>query len=105
MAEQAAEGGVATMEPLMEEDEEEGQSRGSSTAGRLVPLQVPELEEGRPMGPRFWHSGQDAQEAGWEPPTSEKARGKAPTVELLPPEMDEELVQWLHQEEIAAEEM
>ena len=36
-------------------------------------------------------------------PTSEKAWGKAPTVELLPPETDEELVLWLQEEEDAVE--
>ena len=101
----AVEGGVATAEPLMEEeDKEEDQRRGSSTAGELVPLEAPEPEEGRPMGPRFWHRSQDAWEAGQEAPASDKAWGKAPTVELPPPEMDEELVQHLQWEEIAAEE-
>ena len=47
------------------------------------------------MGPGFWHSGQGAQEVGRELPTSENAWGKVPAVELLPGEMDEELVQWL----------
>ena len=73
-------------------------------ASRLAPPEVPEPEEGRPVGPGFWHGGQDAQEEGREAPISEKARGKAPAVELLPPETDEELVWCLQQEEYAAEE-
>ena len=57
------------------------------------------------MGPQFWHGGQGAQEAGQGLPTSEKAWGKAPSVELPTPEMDEELAQWLQQEEIVVEEV
>ena len=49
--------------------------------------------------------GQGAREVGQGPPTSEKAWGKAPTVEPPPLEMDEELVWWLHWEEDAAERM
>ena len=65
--------------------------------------QAPELVEGGPMWPRLWFLGQSAQEVGRGPPTSEKAPGKAPTVELPPPEMDEELTQWLQEEEDVAE--
>ena len=40
--EQTMEGEVATVEPLIEEeDEEEDWRRGSSMAGRLAPLQAP----------------------------------------------------------------
>ena len=38
-------------------------------------------------------------------PTSEKAQGKAPAVELPPPETDKELVQRLQDEEVGAERM
>ena len=48
-------------------------------------------------------SGQGAREEGLGPPTSEKAWGKAPTLEQPPPETDKELVQWLQEEEVAAE--
>ena len=47
--------------------------------------------------------GQRAREVGWGPPASKKAWGKAPAVELPPPEMDEELVRWLQEEENVAE--
>ena len=43
--------------------------------------------------------------ARWGPPTSTKGRGKVPAMEPLPPEMDEKLVQWLQQEEVAMEEV
>ena len=102
----AMEGGVAMAKPLMEEkDEEEDQRRGSSMAGGLVLLQVPEPEEGKPVGSRFWHGGQGAWEAGQELPASERAWGKAPDVELLAPETNEELVQQLQREEIVMEEV
>ena len=98
-AEQAMEGGVATAEPLMEEeDEEEDWRRGSSVTGRLAPLQAPAPEAGRPVGPGFWHLGQDIWVAWWGMPASAKARGKVPAVEPLPPEMDEKLVRWLQWE-------
>ena len=50
-------------------------------------------------------SGQGAREEGRGPPTSEKARGKAPAVELPPPETDEEMAWWLQEEEDAVEQM
>ena len=103
--EQAMEGGAAVVQPLMEEEDGRWRTGGEgySMPGRLATLQAPELEESRPMGPGFWHGGQGAQEAGLEPTTSEKAQGKAPAVEPPPPEMDEELAQWLQQEEVAVE--
>ena len=70
MGEVAVEGGVAVGQPLLEEAD----------------------KEGRPIGPGFWH-GEDALEEGREVPISEKAQGKAPAVELPPPEADEELAQ------------
>ena len=45
--------------------------------------------------------GQSAQGKGQGPPASEKAQGKAPTVEPPPPEMDKEMawhLQWEEQE-------
>ena len=104
MVELAAEGGVAAVEPLLEENKEEDRRRGSSMASGLAPPEVPELEEGRPVGPGFWHGGQDAREAVQEAPISEKARGKVPAVEPPPLEMDEELAQHLQREEYVAEE-
>ena len=101
----AAEGGVAAVEQLLEEEgEEEDRRRGSSVAGGLVPPEVPELEEGRPVGLKFWHM-EDAPEEGQEAPISEQAEGKAPTVELPPPEIDEELVQRLQWEVYVADEV
>ena len=48
--------------------------------------------------------GQGAQEERWEAPTSEKARGKVRTVEvLLPPETVEAMVRHLQQEKQEAE--
>ena len=85
------------MELLMEEEnKDEDQRRGSSVAGWLAPLQAPELEEGRPVGPRFWHGGQGAQKAGQELPISAKAQEMALAVELA------RQLQW---EEIAVEEV
>ena len=48
-------------------------------------------------------SGQGAREKGREVPASEKARGKAPTVKLPPPEMDKEMAQHLQEEKKEAE--
>ena len=97
-------GGAAMLEPLIEEEEEvENQWRSFSAAGWMVPLQVPEPEEGRSAGPGFWYGGQDAGEAGWELPTSKKAWGKALAVEPSALEMDEELARRLQQEEIVAD--
>ena len=56
-----------------------------------------------PAGPRFWFSSQGILEARWGPSTSTKALGKALTMDLPPPEVDKELVQWLQQEKVAAE--
>ena len=84
--EQAEEGGVA----VAEEEDEEDQRRRSFMAGMVVSLQAPELVEGIPEWPGLF-LGQAAQEEGREVPTSKKAQGKAPTVELLPPEMDVEM--------------
>ena len=82
-----AEGGVATAELLMEEEDEvEDLRRGTSVPNRLAPLQAPEPKEDRPMGPGFWLRGQDAGEVGWEPPASERAWGKARAVHSLPRE-------------------
>ena len=53
--------------------QEEDQRRGSSTASGLVPQEALELEEGRPVGPGFWHGGQDDQEEEQEAPISKKA--------------------------------
>ena len=104
--EQAKEGGEAVADPLMEEeDEEEDQRRGSSTAGRVAPLQVPELVQGGPMWPGMWFLHQGAWKAGWGPPTSEKAWGKAPAVEPPPPEMDKELARQLQEKENEVEQM
>ena len=90
--EQATEGEVAAAELLMEVEDEEEDWRGSFMASRLPPLQAPVPEKGRPIGLKFWHEGQDVQVGRWGPPTSARAQGKAPTVEPLPLEMDEELV-------------
>ena len=77
-AELAVEGGVATVEPLLEEeDEKEDWRRGSSTAGGLAPAEAPELEEGRPIGHAFCYR-EDTREKGQEAPISEKAGGKHP---------------------------
>ena len=95
---------MAAAKPLLEEEgEEEDQKRGSSTANGLAPPEVPEPEEGRHVGPRFWHGGQD--EEGWEVPASRKAWGNAPAVEPPPLETDEELAWWLQDEEVAVEQM
>ena len=56
LAEQAKEGGEATVK---EENEEEDWRRRSSTASGVMPLQVPELVEGGPVWPRLF-SGQSA---------------------------------------------
>ena len=62
-------------------------------------------EEGVPVGPRFWLLGQGIWVVRRGLSASTKARGKAPTMDPLPPEMDEELARWLQWEEIAAEEV
>ena len=91
LAEQA-EGGMAAAQLLLEEEgKEEDLRRGSYTAGGLAPREVPEPEEGRPVRSGFWHRDQDDQEEWWEAPISKKAWGKAPAVELPPPERDEQL--------------
>ena len=50
-------------------------------------------------------SGQGAREEGQGPPTRKKTWGKAPAVELPPPEMDEELAWQLQDEEVMVERM
>ena len=83
--EQAKEGEVAMAEEKNEEEERRG-----PLAGRVAPLQAPEPVQGGPMWPGLF-SGQGAREEGRELPTSEKDRGKAPTVEPPPPETDKEM--------------
>ena len=93
------------VEPQMGEvDKEDQQRKGSSAAGMVAPLQAPELVEVGPVWAGLF-LGQGAQEEGRGLPTSEKAWGKAPTVEPPPPEINEELVRWLQQEEEEAEQV
>ena len=73
-------------------------SRGGPWPAGTAPLWVPELAEVGPIWPGLF-LGEGAQEEGWEAPTSEKAQGKAPAVELPPPETDEEMAQCLQEEE------
>ena len=90
--------------PLMEEEGEvEDRWRSFSTPSWIAPLQVPEPEEGSSVGPGFWPSSQGIWVEQRELPASEKVWGKAPTVEPLPLETNEELVWRLQQEEIAAD--
>ena len=51
---------------------------------------MPEPVEVGPVGAKLL-LGQGAQEEGWEAPTSEKAQGKARTMEMPPPEIDVEM--------------
>ena len=83
---------MAAAEPQLE-DKEENQRRGSSMAGGMAPLQAPGPKEDRPVGPWFWLGGQDPQEVGQDTPTSERAWGKVPTIELPPLETDEEMAE------------
>ena len=53
MVEHAIEGGAATVEPLMEEEED--QRRGSSLASGFAPQWASVLEWAMPTGPEFWH--------------------------------------------------
>ena len=59
----------------------------------MTPQQAPALERAMPMGPAFWFLGQGIRVARQGLPTSIKARGKVPAMELPPPEIDKELVQ------------
>ena len=100
----ALEGGVAMAEPLMEEEEDWRKS--SSSAGGLAP-QVGTRDQSEGMhlwGLGFGSLGQGIHVARRGPPTSAKAWGKAPAVELPPLQMGKELAWWLEQEEVAAEE-
>ena len=58
-----------------------------------------------PIGNGFWLSGLSTWVARWGPPASSKVQGKVPAIQVvqLPPETDEELMQWLQQEEVVAE--
>ena len=58
-----------------------------------------------PVGPGFWFLGHSIWVARRGVPTSAKAWGTVPTMAPPPLEMDEELAQWLQQEEVVAEEV
>ena len=62
------------------------------------------LQWAMPTAPSFWAAGPGIWVVRQGLSASLRARGKAPVMEaaLPPPEMDEKLVQWLQDEEVAS---
>ena len=91
--EHAVEAGVPAVGPMREHqpEEEEGEgikkdrSEGSSSTSELVLQQVFALQLAMPTGPRFWLLGQSIWVARWGLPTSSKAQGKVPAMQVVPP--------------------
>ena len=100
-------------EPMREDEEEEGEGegveedrrRGSSSTDNLALGRAPVLQWAMPASPKFWATGPSIQVARQGPPTCLRAQGKAHTVQVapLPPDVDEELVQWLQEKEVVVE--
>ena len=103
-------GASMPMAELMREDEkeeeegegmEEDRGKCSSSTDDLVLGQAPVLQWAMPTTPEFWALGPSIRVEMRGPPASSGAWGKVPAMQAvpLPPEMDEELVWQLQEEE------